>query len=110
MTIKNQGTSSIWQALDAWARTLKPWQRAILAHAISSGRVADDQIDGIYDLFLQEVGLKEKQARSNTVALDVSGRPATVLSDKLLLHNVGDLVGINALPAGSSLTFGAGLT
>jgi hypothetical protein len=110
MTTVDQNSTSIWQALDAWASNLKPWQRAILAHAITSGRLTDGQLDEIYLFFLQEIDLTEQKEGSNHVALAVSGRPASVLFDKLRLDRIDGLIGINALPAGAALTFGQGLT
>jgi hypothetical protein len=56
-------TKNVWRALDGWAGTLKPWQRVILAHAIKSRSLGNADIDEVYELLLEEYGLKESQSR-----------------------------------------------
>ena len=102
-------TRDVWQALDGWARTLKPWQRSILAHAIKSRSLDDLKIGEVYELFLQEAGLKETQSATE-ITVDVTGRPADLLTKQLRLDKVDGLDGVNALPKDSSLTFGPALT
>jgi hypothetical protein len=56
-------TQTIWQALDGWGKQLKPWQRYILVHAISIGRLNDDQIGNVFELFLEAFDLAKPQRR-----------------------------------------------
>jgi hypothetical protein len=91
--MKNEPVSSptIWQALDDWAKKLKPWQRQILAFATQNGRLSKEQVDVSYELFLEEHNLAEKKPR-DPVVIDVSGRPSDALSDKLRLDLIDELV------------------
>jgi ABC-type transport system involved in cytochrome c biogenesis ATPase subunit len=102
-------TPTIWQALDEWAKKLKPWQRQILAFAIQNGRLSPEQIETVYELFKQEHGLAQR-TDCDPITLDVSGRPANVLIEKLRLERVDELAGVNALPVGAALTFCQSLT
>ena len=102
-------TVTVWQALDAWAKGLEPWQRRILILATEHGRLTDDQIDEVYDLFLESAGLAHTKEREE-VPFRISGRPEEELSAPLYLDGIGDLSGVNALPDGCSLTFGPELT
>src|ERR1035437_8827049 len=102
-------TPTVWQALDVWASKLKPWQRAILAYAIKGRTLNGPQIAEVYELFLQEIGLKDKQ-EAPEITIDVTGRPADALTKQLRLEKIDGLAGVNALPNEASLTFGPGLT
>jgi hypothetical protein len=102
-------TPTVWQSLDEWARKLAPWQRRILAYATRGGSLKPDQIDEIYELFLEKADLRDKKERKD-VTIDVSGRPTSVLTESLRLHRVDKVVGVNALPDGCSIEFGPGLT
>jgi hypothetical protein len=105
MADTTKSSPNVWQALNAWAGTLPPWQRAILANAIKTRTLNDSQIAEVYDLFLQEVGLKEKQAGPE-ITVDVAGRPADTVIKTLRLEKIDGLSGSNALPEGAALTFG----
>jgi hypothetical protein len=109
--MKNEPVSSptIWQALDDWAKKLKPWQRQILAFATQNGRLSKEQVDVPYEPFLEEHNLAEKKPR-DPVVIDVSGRPSDALTDKLRLDLIDEFVGVNAPLNGAALTFGPFLT
>lgn len=109
MTEPASSAPTVWQALDAWAGTLKRWQRGVLARAIKLRVLTDAQIADVYDLFLQETGLKEKQDDAE-ITVDVSGRPVDPLTKTFRLEKIDGLSGVNALPEGATLTFGPGLT
>jgi hypothetical protein len=100
---------NVWQALDTWAQTLKPWQRFILYHATRNGVLDDAQIDECYNLFLENVGLKTEVDRE-IIQLEVTGRPDTAAPSSLRLDRIIELKGINALPVNSSLVFSPYLT
>jgi hypothetical protein len=109
--MKNEPVSSptIWQALDDWAKKLKPWQRQILTFATQNGRLSKEQVDVPYEPFLEEHNLAEKKPR-DPVVIDVSGRPSDALTDKLRLDLIDEFVGVNAPLNGAALTFGPFLT
>lgn len=109
MANSNSTTPTVWQALDSWATALRPWQRAIIAHAIKARELSDALIDEVYEIFLQDAGLKDKQDTAE-ITIDVAGRPADALTKKLRLEKIDNLDGINALPKGTALTFGPALT
>jgi hypothetical protein len=100
---------TVWEALDSWAATLKPWQRRVLELAVKKGSLASDDIDEVCQLFLESCDLAPKQDRS-AVATAITGRPIEALTAPLRLDRIDQLSGINALPDGSSLTFGPQLT
>jgi hypothetical protein len=102
-------TPTVWQALDAWAKELRPWQRYILLRATSSGRLSEEQIEKAYELFLEAADLA-KTSKSQDVPTSVSRRPAEELLQPLCLLRIDGLAGINALPAGSAITFDPCLT
>ena len=102
-------TPTIWQALNQWAEKLKPWQRQIIAFAIQHGRLSSKQVETVYALFLRRAWPGNEKAH-DPITLDVSGRPADTLLEKLRLERLDELAGINALPAGAALTFGPALT
>lgn len=109
MNAPAETTQTIWQALDNWASSLKPWQRLILRLAIKERNLSDAQVDEVYDLFLQEAGLKDKKDVAE-ISVDVSGRPTGATTRLLRIDRIDGLVGVNALPADAALTFGPGLT
>lgn len=97
------------QALDGWAKTLKPWQRCALAFAIKGRVLTDSQIEEVYARFLEEAGLQDKHERDE-VAIDVSGRPAEAASKPVRLERIDGLSGVNAIPNGTAMRFGPALT
>jgi hypothetical protein len=102
--------SSVWRALDAWAEALKPWQRAVLAMAIKSGKLSDTEIDEAHKLFCEEAGLSEARSGSSATATESIGRPADALAQQLRLARIDGLNGVNAIPDSAALTFGPALT
>lgn len=88
---------------------LDPWQRRILAYATRGLSLSEAQINDVYQLFLEGAGLQE-QSKRDELTIDVSGRPASVAAKSFRLDGVAELCGINAIPDGSSLQFGPGLT
>src|SRR5689334_20214077 len=101
---------SIWQSLDVWANGLRPWQRQILAYAARARHVDDGRIREVYGLFLKDMALSHKSAGGGASAGAISGRPAEALAQALRIDEISHFVGINALPDGARLVFGAGLT
>jgi recombinational DNA repair ATPase RecF len=100
---------TIWQALDTWGRTLKPWQRCVLAYATRSGALTDAQVGEVYERFLRDSKLRE-QTGVELPEVEVTGRPTEQLAKPLRLESIAELAGVNALPDGSSLQFGPALT
>jgi hypothetical protein len=100
---------SVWEALDSWAGKLSPWQRRILTHATRGRALNETQIGEVYQLFLEDLKLREKAQRAEVTDL-VSGRRPAEAAKPLRLDRITDLNGINALPNGSFLEFGPALT
>jgi hypothetical protein len=71
--------------------------------------LTEAQVNEAYEIFLQDVELKDKQDTIQTT-VDVAGRPADAPTKQLRLDKVDGLDGINALPKGAALTFGPALT
>ncbi len=101
---------TIWSALDGWARTLSSWQQYIIATSISRGRLSDDEIDDAYQRFLRAKGLSPTAEEDEEQFPLATGRPTAPLANKLVLTAIDGLSGINALPEGTAITFGPGLT
>lgn len=96
-------TTTVWQALEAWANTLMPWQRRIISLALDHSKLNEEEVTSVYaDLLTPpaETLLTIPESASAT-------EPVTV---PLRLDRIDKLTGINALPDGASLTFGPGLT
>ncbi|MEY9748857.1 energy-coupling factor transporter ATP-binding protein EcfA2 [Bradyrhizobium japonicum] len=100
---------TVWQALDAWGKQLSPWQQFIIAQATSKGRLSDDEIGTAYRLFLSAHDLAEAPAEHRAAPV-VLPRSADDECKPLCLVRVDGLVGVNALPDGSLLTFDPKLT
>src|SRR6266542_5148667 len=105
MADSTPSTPSVWQALDAWAEKLKPWQRRILAYAIRGRSLNEAQITEVYRLFLEESLLRKPEKRED-VPVDNSRRSARESTKPLRLDGISELSGFNALPDGASLVFG----
>jgi len=105
----NSSLLSVWQALDTWAKGLKPWQRRILAYATRDRSLNEGQIAEIYQLFLDDAKVQEAEKRDE-IAIAVTGRPANEAAKSMRLERITNLSGFNALPEGSCLTFGPALT
>src|ERR1043166_8488567 len=91
-----QDGANVWQALDQWARQLPPWQRRIPALAIRSATLPAVQIDGVYQLFLGHAKLADPPS-GEEIAIDISGRSASVLTKAVHLERVDGVSGVNAL-------------
>lgn len=102
--------ATIWSQLDGWAQGFKPWQRFVLANAVRAWRLTDEHIDLAYQVFLQDYGLAEVSDPPIEVPVAISGRPAETAPTPIWLRRIGDLCGINALPADGELTFSPTLT
>ncbi len=93
--------TTIWQALDAWAKTLEGWQQRIIAGAVDHRTLTAEEIKKVYAELLNPG--EEK------VEVSAPDRPASA-DAPLLLHKIDTLIGVNALRDDASLTFGRGLT
>lgn len=105
--------NSIWSQLDSWgqAEGFKPWQQFVLANAVRTGWLTENQIDQAYQLFLQDHGLLDVAPDPPIdIPEEISGRPAEAAPTPVWLQKIGGLRAINALPESSELTFSQGLT
>lgn len=104
-------STSVWDALAAWADTLRPWQRLALHLAVEHRRLTDEQTDTVYQAFRIENGLADAGAeRAQPVASSFPRRLDGGDAAPLVLDRIDRLVGVNALPDGAAMTFGEGLT
>ena len=101
---------SIWEELDEWAQAFMPWQRFVLWRAIQSGSLGHTDVDTAYQLFLHDNGLGEPPNPAVEIPESLSGRPTKAETTKLILEEIRDLVGVNALPSTAKLNFSSGLT
>lgn len=102
--------SSIWKELDTWAGTLKPWQKTVLGMIVKSRTLSDADVDVAYKLFCEETNLSEPPKSKAPTVAEVIGRPGDALKKQLRLDRIDGLTGVNAIPDGSTLTFGPNLT
>lgn len=110
--IKPDETSpkTIWQELDAWAASCKPWHRYILTNAIRSGRLTEAQIDSAYAAFLHESELGPEANIPKERRSAVTGRPSESTPPQLRLTKIDQLKAVNALLDSAVLTFSPNLT
>ena len=102
--------TTIWSELETWAQGFKPWQRFVLANAIRSRRLTDDQIEQAYRLFLHDYDLEDAPDPPIQVPSAITGRPVSDAPSPIRLKRIEGLRAINALPAGAELTFSPTLT
>jgi energy-coupling factor transporter ATP-binding protein EcfA2 len=107
---EEQRAFSIWQALEVWGRELRPWQQHTLATIVRENSLYDDQIEQIYQIFLQENGLAVSTATPTALLTQISPRPIEAAENNILLSGIRNLQHVNALPSSTQLTFGTSLT
>lgn len=100
---RTEEVTTVWQALEAWANSLAPWQSEIIAFAVDHGKLSEADIDRVYADFLTPPAIEPVSIRE---APDAAG-PSTL---SLRLDRIDGLRGVNALPEDAALTFGPGLT
>jgi energy-coupling factor transporter ATP-binding protein EcfA2 len=100
---------SIWSLLDSWSKSLLPWQRYVITKAVRCRRLTDDQVETAFQYFLY--GSKLRDTPPDGVDVEaIEARPLEALTGELLLTEVANVSGVNALPAGTGVTFGSKLT
>jgi energy-coupling factor transporter ATP-binding protein EcfA2 len=105
---KSVAHRNIWQELECWAESFKPWQKLALCHAVHFGSLGDSQIGEVYSVFLHNNGLAEDP--KVTIPVEIIGRPLSAVPSPIRLARIDGLQAINALPLTAVLTFSAGLT
>ena len=40
-------TTTIWDELNSWGKSIATWQRYIISHAVRDGELSDDRIGGV---------------------------------------------------------------
>jgi energy-coupling factor transporter ATP-binding protein EcfA2 len=101
--------TSVWTLLDAWSKSLLPWQQYILTKAIRCRRLNDEQVDTAFRYFLHDNKLDDLPEGIDAIE-PIVARPSEALSGKLLLQQLSAVRGVNALPPGTGFTFGRQLT
>jgi hypothetical protein len=101
---------SIWTLLAKWSKTLLPWQQYVLTKAIRCRRLSDEQIETAYQYFLRDNKLQAKPPEGIEAIEPIEERPSEALEGTLLLLEVANVQGVNALPPGTRLYFGRQLT
>ena len=105
---KSAAHRNIWQELDDWAESFKPWQKLALCHAVRYGSLNDSQIDEVYSVFLHNNGLGDDP--QVVIPEKITGRPMSVEPSPIRLTRIDSLQAVNALPPTAALTFSPGLT
>lgn len=101
---------SIWTLLEGWFKALRPWQRYVLGKAVRHRKLSDEQIQTAYQYFLHDHKLLGELSKDIDPIEAVQARPVDALPADLLMSSVSEVQGVNALPAGTGLTFGPKLT
>lgn len=102
--------TNIWEALDNWGKSLPPWQRFIVSIAARDGKLNDEQINQAYDLYLAAQGLIPSDLGAPRAPKSITGRSDNAGTASLVLKQIRNLTGVNAIPNSSILQFGMGLT
>ena len=101
---------SIWGLLATWSQSLSPWQQYVLGKAVRCHRLSNEHIDTAYLYFLHDHKLLDTLPDGIEGIEAVVARPADDHPGLLLLGEVADVRGVNALPSGTGLSFGPQLT
>lgn len=101
---------SIWTLLEEWSRALRPWQQYVLGKAIRNRKLTDEEVQSAYLYFQRDYGLLPDLPADIDPIEPVQARPIEPLSADLVMCSIADVQGVNALPAGTGLTFGPSLT
>ena len=102
-------TTTIWDELNSWGKSIATWQRYIISHAVRDGELSDDRIGEAYRLLLRDKGLDNGDEELPEVPDSVTGRSA-VKGRPFSLQAVKSLKNVNAIPEVSHVTFGPQLT
>lgn len=101
--------TNIWQELESWSEELQRWQKFVVHQAVASKRLTDEELELAYQLMLAENDLGEEPEPPVSIPTSITGRPhgdSTVLR----LARIEGTKNVNAIPDGTSLRFGPGLT
>lgn len=101
----------VWTELASWSTGLAPWQRWLLARAADHRTVDPNEVDTAYRMLLHDTGLEASDAAPLPLVPErIAIRSGTDSPSRPILVEISDLTNVNAIPAGSRLAFGEGLT
>lgn len=109
----DQNHFNIFEELQEWSKILDNWQRLALLKLIQNNEVdadTDTEVQ-IYKEFKLDKGLLESEGTRQVYKLDVSSVPQEKeQEDPLVLKELSDVKGVNAIVEGQKLRFGPKLT
>ena len=102
---------NIFQELQNWSKQLENWQRFSLLHLLRDSRIDEDNIETIYEEFKIDKGLSQSLDDMKMYELESSFVPQVVKQLKpLILQEICNAKGVNAVVEGQKLKFGPKLT
>lgn len=97
------------EVLASWANEPDEWVRSIVRQVLSSGRaLRAADLDAVYSLFRQEKGIDERTLPPQApLAVDLAEEDAEL---PLVITNLSEVAGVNAIVPGSVIELHAGIT
>jgi adenylate kinase family enzyme len=110
VSVMEQPTFNIFEALSAWGNTLPGWQYLLLSKLVATEDLSDDVLEEVFTEFLIDQDLAGSDAVRVNLDMELPQFQAngpTVVSKLTAMVSVS---GVNALTAGETLSFGPKLT
>jgi len=102
---------NIFQELQGWSKQLANWQRFALLQLLRDSSIDEGSIETIYEEFKIDKGLSQSLDDRKTYELESSFVPQAVKQLKpVILQEISNAKGVNAIVEGQKLKFGPKLT
>ena len=102
---------NIFQELQEWSKQLANWQRFALLQLLRDSSIDEGSIETIYEEFKIDKGLSQSLDDRKTYELESSFVPQAVKQLKpVILQEISNAKGVNAIVEGQKLKFGPKLT
>ena len=109
--MSNNDHFNIFEELQKWSKTLENWECLSLVQLAQKGEVEEEDIEKIYKEFKIDTGLLKSSGGRKVYRLDESFIPQEPEEEKaLVLKEICNVKGVNAIVEGQKLNFGPRLT
>ncbi|MEJ7679265.1 MAG: hypothetical protein WKG06_15695 [Segetibacter sp.] len=101
-------TETLESEVKAFAESLPYFAKFLCEKLLSSTSITDNEIDIAYSYLLEDAGLKEKTERPELI-INCTGDVSTTYKSDLVLTQLQNLQGVNALVENQIIQFGSNL-
>ena len=102
---------NIFEEFQKWSKDLDIWERLVLLKLVEAGSVSEGDLDQIYNEFCLDKGLQETSGTRTSSEFMRSSIPQRPTQSKpLLLEEIKEVKGVNAIAEGQVLNIGPKLT